>query len=166
MDDLHTTWPHRWITSKKIYDSSPIDGTGTFASEPIKKDEVVAVYGGIIVPAVDIEKYREKIGGIRGLQLDEDFFICPTEPKGGLFNHSCKPNLGYATSIKIVAIKDTEAGEELVFDYGMSETNFKSFTCNCGNSDCRKKVTPDDWKDKDLQRKYGEYFAPYLRERF
>jgi len=166
MEDLHKIWPHRWITPKAKSQKSSIHDIGMFATEPIIKDEVVAIYGGIIVPKSDIFKYREKIGGIRGIQIDENFFICPTEPGGGLFNHSCSPNLGYASTIIIVAMRDILEGEELVFDYGMSESNFEPFTDNCGSQNCRKTVKPDDWKNKDLQKKYGEYFAPYLKTRF
>lgn len=166
MEDLHRLWSHRWITPKIKPQKSPINGLGMFATEPIVKGEVVALYGGIIVPKKDIETYREKIGAIRGIQISEDFFICPTEKKGGLFNHSCQPNLGYMNTIIIVAIENIPSGEELVFDYGMSETNFKPYTCNCGSKNCRKTIRPDDWQNKDLQEKYGKYFASYLKTKF
>lgn len=166
MEDLHDIWPHRWITPKTKPKKSPIDGLGMFATEPIAKGDIVAVFGGIIVPKADIEKYREKIGAIRGIQISEDFFICPTEKKEGLFNHSCQPNLGYTNTIIIVAIEDIPIGKELLFDYGMSETNFKPYTCNCGSKNCRKTIKPDDWKNKELQEKYGEYFASYLKAKF
>ena len=164
-EDLHDIWPHRWITSKASPQKSPIDGLGMFATEPIAKGEVVAVYGGIIVPKINIEEYREKLGAIRGIQIDEGFFICPTEKKGGLFNHSCEPNLGYKNTIIIVAMKDIELGDELVFDYGMSESNFKPYTCTCGSQNCRNTITPNDWEDKELQNKHGKYFATYLKNR-
>jgi len=164
--DLHDTWPHRWITPKAKPQKSSIHGIGMFTTEPIKKDEVIAVYGGIIVPKSDINNYREKIGGIRGIQISEDFFICPTESKGGLFNHSCEPNLGYSNTIHVVAIKDINLGEELVFDYGMSESNFEPWSCTCNTQDCRKTIKPTDWEDKNLQKKYGDYFTTYLKNRF
>ena len=166
MEDLHHIWPHRWITPKAKPQKSPIEGLGMFATEQIAKGEVVAVYGGIIVPKTDIEVYRERMGAIRGIQISEDFFMCPTEKKGGLFNHSCQPNLGYTNTILIVAIEDISLGKELVFDYGMSETNFKPYICNCGSQNCRKTIKPDDWKNKELQEKYGEYFASYLKAQF
>jgi len=166
MEDLHDIWPHRWITPKAKPQKSPIDGLGMFAVKPIAKGEVVAVYGGIIVPKKDIELHRKKLGAIRGAQIDEDFFICATEVKGGLFNHSCEPNLGYKNTIIIVAMEDVPIGKELVFDYGMSETNFEPYACTCGSQSCRKIIRPTDWKNPELQKKYGEYFATYLRKRF
>jgi len=108
MEDLHNTWPHRWITPKTKPQKSSIHGTGMFAIKPIKKDEAVAVYGGIIIPKSDLDKYLKKMGSIRGIQISKDFFICATEMKGGLFNHSCEPNLGYKNTIIIVAITGSE----------------------------------------------------------
>ena len=166
MEDLHEIWPHRWITPKAENKESQIHGTGTFTKEPIAKDETVAVYGGIIVPSQDIEKYREKIGGIRGIQISDDFYICPTEKKGGLFNHSCEPNLGYNGQILIVAIKDIAADEELVFDYSFSESSFKPFTCTCKNPSCRKTIKETDWQNPEFQKKYGKYFTKNLRDKF
>jgi len=165
MEDLHNIWPHRWITPKAENKKSSIHGIGTFAKEPIAKDETVAVYGGIIVPIKEIEKYREKIGGIRGIQLSEEFFICPTEKEGGLFNHSCQPNLGYNGQILIVAIKNINKGEELVFDYSFSESSFKSFTCTCGTPACRKTIKETDWQDPEFQKKYSGYFTQNLKDR-
>jgi len=165
MEDLHELWPHRWITSKAKPQKSPIDGLGMFATEPIAKGEVIAVYGGIIVPKKDIGLHREKLGAIRGLQISEDFFICATEKKGGLFNHSCEPNLGYTNTIVIVALKDISKGEELVFDYGMSESNFEPYNCTCESKNCRKIIKPTDWENPELQKKYKEYFATYLKNR-
>jgi len=166
MEDLHKSWPHRWISPKTEVKESQIHGRGTFATEPISKGDIVAVYGGIIVPKSDIKTYREKIGGIRGIQIHENFFICPTESEGGCFNHSCEPNLGYTNTILIVALKNVSQGEELVFDYGMSESNFEPYTCSCKTSSCRKTIKPADWKNPELQKKYGEFFATYLKSKF
>jgi len=166
MKDLHSTWGHRWITPKAEPRDSKIQGTGMFARESIAQDEVVAMYGGIIVPKADIEKYRELIGGIRGIQVEEDFYICPTETAGGLFNHSCEPTLGYGGQITIVAVRNIEADEELAFEYAFSETNFESFTCTCGNKTCRHTIKPTDWQNPELRGKWGKYFTPLLRSKF
>ena len=165
MEDLHDRWSHRWITHKKESRKSPIHGLGTFTTEDIAKGKIIAVYGGIIVPKIDIEEYRKEIGGMRGIQISDDFFICPTEPEGGLFNHSCEPNLGYINTIQVVAMEDIPSGNELVFDYGMSETNFEPYTCTCRSEKCRKIIRPTDWQNKDLQKRHGNYYATYLKNK-
>jgi len=166
MEDLHKTWSHRWLNPKLKVQKSPIHELGTFATGPISKGEVVAVYGGIIVPKSDIKEYREKIGGMRGIQVDEEFFICPTEPKGGCFNHSCDANYGCGTSISLIAIRDIKPGEEVVFDWAFTESNFEPFECTCGSPNCRKIIKPTDWQNPELQKKVGEYFSPYLKRKF
>ncbi len=57
MNDLHKTWPHRWISNKAEYFKSPIQGFGVHAIKPIKRGEIVMVIGGIIIPRKDIYKY-------------------------------------------------------------------------------------------------------------
>ncbi len=169
--DLHSIWGHRWLIPKAKASKSDIHGLGVIAIKPILKGELVCVIGGIIIPTSQIKQYRKKMGHHHaGFQIDEDFFICPTTigeyKETGVFNHSCEPNVGFVDSIKLVAIKNINKGEELAFDYAFSEIEFESFECNCGSKNCRKTITPDDWKIPELQRKYGKYFSPYLRAKF
>jgi len=159
---------HRWLTPKAKTSKSELHGLGVVAVEQIKKSEIITVIGGIVVPRSEILEYRKRFGHI-GIQIKEDFWICPISQKEleetGVFNHSCKPNIGYTDPITFVAIGDINPGEELVFDYVFGEGFFDSFECNCGAKNCRKTITQDDWKRKDLQEKYGEWFSPYLKDK-
>lgn len=167
-NDLHSRWPHRWLNPKAEAGPSKIEGTGVFARAKIFKGEPCGVLGGVIVPLNDIKEYRSKMTQV-GIQIDNDFFIAPTTreelEKYGVFNHSCEPNVGFSNSITFVAMRDIESGEELVFDYAFCETSYDGFDCHCGSDVCRKKITSDDWKRKDIQEKYSEYFSPYLRNK-
>lgn len=169
MNIFNATWQHRWITPKAKAKDSSIDGLGTIATKNISKGEIVAVFGGIIVPRSEITEYKNKIGDL-GHQIDDDFFICPTSreelTKTGVINHSCEPNIGYSDTIKFIAIKDIKPGEELTADYAFSETIFRTFKCKCGSKTCRKIIKPDDWENSSLQKKYGRFFAPYLKRKF
>ena len=141
---------------------------GVVAVENISKGEIVAVLGGVIVPLSEINRYREKLGH-RGIQIDDNFFICPTSieerKETGIFNHSCEPNMGYKNPITFIAIRYIKAGEELTFEYAFSESYFEPFKCKCGSINCRKIIKPNDWKIKEIQDKYGEYFSPYLKKK-
>lgn len=77
-------------------------------------------------------------------------------------NHSCQPNLGLRGNVIIVAMRDIEAGEELCPDYAMIFNNEMKFECKCGVKNCRQTVTGKDWKLKELQKKYQNYFSSYL----
>jgi uncharacterized protein len=166
MEDLHERWPHRWLNPKLRAQESAIHGLGTFATETIARGEVIAVYGGVVVPCSEIAEYRTKIPGLRGIQISDDFFLCPTERKGGLFNHSCEPKCGYRDSITTIAITDIKPGEEVTAGFHFTESVWGPMKCKCGAPLCRGKMTPDDWKNPVIQEQYGEYFSPYLKEKW
>ena len=134
MHDLHNIWPHRWINPKVKSVNSNIEGLGTVALKKIPKGETIAVLGGMIVPKKDIAKYHKIMGDV-GIQINDDFFIVPATreelKRTGVFNHSCSPNCGFSDSITLIAIKDINPGEEMVFDYAFSETSTQNFKCNC-----------------------------------
>ena len=163
---LHNLFKHRWINPKARSFNSKIDNLGVEAIDDIKKGKIVAVLGGVIVPKSEIEKIWKEIGHV-GIQIDENFFICPTSreelEETGVFNHSCEPNAGFKSSIVLEAIRDIKAGEEIVFDYAFCETYFRPFECNCKQATCRKVIKPTDWQIKEIQEKYGEHLSPYLK---
>ena len=166
--DFHNIFKHRWINPKAKSFNSNIDGLGVEATDDIREGEIVGVLGGIIVPKSEIEKIWKEIGHV-GIQMDENFFICPTSREEledtGVFNHACEPNAGFKSSIVLVAIRDIKSGEEIVFDYAFNETYFEPFKCNCKMYNCRKIIKPTDWQIKEIQEKYSEYFSPYLKNK-
>ena len=167
MEDLHKYWKHKWVNPKIVIKPSSIEGRGSFATELIRKDEVVSVNGGLVVPIKEAAKLRETLGSLRGLQISDDFLLTVADPEEAMFNHSCEPNLGLSGAITIVAIRDIQPDEEVLFCYFLSDTNFNAFACNCDSVTCRKIVRPTGWNDdKDFQKKYARYYSPYLREKF
>lgn len=105
------------------------------------------------------------------IQIDEDLFQSPSvgattiEP-ADLVNHSCNPNCGIRGQISMVAMRDIQPGEEITYDYAMSDgVPFDEFSCACGALSCRGKITGNDWKLTHLWEKYEGYFATYLQRR-
>lgn len=167
--DLHTRWPHRWLTPKAEAKDSPLHGLGVFAKEKILKGEPVNVFGGIAVPVWEIEEYR-KVNGHIGVQVSDQFFMVPSSreelKEKGIFNHSCEPNVGFNTSVTMVAIRDIEPNEELLMSYAFMESAFfEPFTCNCGSLNCRKTIDNNIWKDPEFQEEYKNYYSPYLKDK-
>ncbi len=80
-------------------------------------------------------------------------------------NHSCNPNCGLRGEITFVAMRDIIKDEELTTDYAFIDNEDYQFECTCGSKNCRKVVTGYDWKIKELQDKYYDYFAQYLKEK-
>jgi len=168
MQDLHKRWSHRWLSPKAEVKNSPIHGLGVFAKSSIKAGEEVGVLGGIIVSKSEIQEYWKIMGHV-GIQFNNNFFIVPTSreelKEKGVFNHSCEPNLGFGDSITLVAIKDIEPDQELVFDYAFNETYHNSFQCNCESEGCRGTIKPDDWQKPEIKEKYKDFYSPYLKNK-
>ena len=142
-------------------------GCGVFADAFIAKGELVSLWGGQIVHRSkldhDMPRFTQRV-----LQIEEDLYILTQEKPepNDCFNHSCDPNLGFSGQIGLVAMRDIEEGEELCFDYAMSDGGpYDEFDCYCGSPICRKKVTGNDWKLPELWMRYDGYFSSYLAKR-
>ncbi len=143
------------------------DGCGVFAKIMIAKGELVSMWGGRIIHKDELDPSMPRFTQ-RALQIDEDLYLLTAEEPepNDCFNHSCAPNLGFFGQIGLVALHDIHAGEELMFDYAMSDGgSYDEFECFCGSANCRKKITGNDWKLPELWTRYEGYFSPYLVRR-
>ena len=153
----------------EIRTSGKITDKGIFAKEKIRKDEVIAIKNGYILNKDEFDNLDDKCKQYC-LQIEDDFFLGPKKREeihlNGIFiNHSCEQNVGFQGQIIYVAMRDIEPDEELTHDYAMCFSNMEHFSdlrCNCGSDNCRKKIKSDDWKSRDLQKKYGNYFSDFI----
>lgn len=163
-----------WVNPKTELRRSRIHSSGLYATEPIERDEMVAIWGGYIKPFSEVASYFsngvETPVEISAITVEDGFVITSMKEseldKGDRINHSCDPNCGIRGQITLVAMRRIGAVEEITFDYAMVDSFPKyRFQCSCGSRLCRKVVTNDDWKRKDLQMRYGNYFSNYLKEK-
>ena len=145
----------------------PDKGTcGIFCSQPIRKGEVVALWGGRILQASEIDptipNFTQQV-----LQIEDEFFLmAPSMEPSDCFNHSCEPNVGMTGQIGLIAMRDIRDGEEICLDYAMCDgSSYDEFDCSCGTPNCRSRITGDDWKLPELWDRYDGYFSPYLQRR-
>lgn len=156
-----------WIDPRlEVYQSSE-RSAGVFATVPLAKDTLLAVFGGTIMNKESVLSLpAESIKNV--LQIDDGLWIGSSHAeKTDFINHSCDPNAGLKGQIFLVAMRDIVSGEEITFDYAtvVSEwIGMEPLTCNCQAS-CRKKVEAHDWQRKELQEKYRGYFASYIQEK-
>jgi uncharacterized protein len=57
-----------------------------------------------------------------------------------LVNHSCEPNCEPTEEdgrIYLFALRDIAAGEELTYDYNLTNSNDREMPCPCDSSQCR-----------------------------
>ena len=158
-----------YISPKAAVRQSPIQGRGLFALEPIAKGEIVCIKGGHIFNRPALQELTRILGPAE-IQIAEDLFIGPIneqEREGSMIfsNHSCEPNIGVHGQIVFVALRDVEAGEELTHDWATTDDDSYEMLCNCGATTCRKVITGQDWRRKDLQEKYAGYFSWHLTEK-
>ena len=144
-----------------------LNGKGIFAKENIKKGEIVFIKGGHILTRNEIFSS----GVINSyFPISDNYFLGATnkeeEDAIKLYqNHSCSPNVGLHGEITFIAIRDICKDEELTVDYAFIDNKDYSFNCTCGSENCRGTITGYDWKIKELQDKYYEYFAQYLKDK-
>lgn len=159
--------PATYISPKAC--SRPIPdkrGWGVFALEPFEKDELITVWGGDILHAnqfFQLDPVQQSLS----IQVDEDLYmVTRIMGEGDCVNHSCDPNAGMRGQISLVAMRSIAAGEEIVFDYAMTDGSvYDEFECQCGTAYCRHFVTGNDWQRPELIERYAGYFSTYLQRR-
>jgi SET domain-containing protein len=148
-------------------------GKGIFAKEDIKKNKILTIFGGYVKTIIEEEKLDSSISD-EGIQISDNlcFGILRKEDLEGasFFNHSCNPNAGFKGQIFLVSMRRIKKDEEICFDYAMvlsksKGAKFYKIKCECKSVNCRKLITDNDWKKKDLQRKYDGFFQWYLQEK-
>jgi hypothetical protein len=83
-------------------------------------------------------------------------------------NHSCDGNVWHETDDLLVARRDIRRGEELCYDYALTESDpnwLLAPRCLCSATDCRGRVTGEDWRLPQVQAKYGKHFLRYILEK-
>jgi len=158
------------LSSKIEYRKSNITGIGAFAKTDIKKGEIVYIRGGHLLTKKEIFHYTNEDCPDGYWPITDEYFLgALTEEEFPLqkvyVNHSCDANCGLRGEITVVAMRDIKKGEEITQDYGLLDDNEYAFNCACGSPNCRKVITGHDWQIKELQDKYYDYFAPYLKEK-
>lgn len=164
---------HSYLSTKCIVKKSKLAGLGVFAKENIKRNEIIAIWGGIVYSTKEIDLLSEKYPhfATHTVSIYDDFYLGPIHPTDGLddteyFNHSCLPNAGVKGQIVIVARRNIQSGEEICFDYDTTETNSEgSFECKCGTKECRHTIDGSAWKDPDFQKKNSGYLSWYIQEK-
>lgn len=142
-------------------------GMGVYAREFVAKGERLMVWGGAIVDDAHLQELPEVLRS-HSVQVEEGLYLASViaDDDADFINHSCAPNAGLNGQIVVVAMRDIHPGEEVCFDYAMSDSSpYDEFTCQCGTPVCRGRVTGNDWMRPELQERYQGYFSPYLQRR-
>ena len=157
-----------WISPSAEIRPSSIEGKGLYATKPIKKGDLVVIWGGTYTDFKGAEKAKQN--GKVVMQWDEDLFSVEDrgETSGYFINHSCEPNLWMKGAYALVAMRNVKKGEELTADYVIWEADedyVSKWDCNCGSTKCRRRITGKDWRLPELQERYKGRFSPLINKR-
>lgn len=159
---------HSYLSPKCIVSQcNDRGGHSVFAAGPIEKGELIVVWSGKLVDRATLESLPASVRRY-SLQVEEDNFLVSLtdcEP-ADYVNHSCAPNAGLSGQIALVALRHIAEGEEITYDYSMSDGSaYDEFQCLCGSPECRGRVSGDDWRLPEVQVRYSGHFSPYLERR-
>ncbi len=150
------------MDNPKVYVRRTKFGKGVFAKAVIRKGELIAEFDGPIF-TYDYEHWNDDLYN----------HVIQFHPKkwrdsngvARLINHSCDPNCGIKGKFKVVAMRRIEKGEEITWDYEMTERHpYWRMRCRCGSPNCRKRIGDYRRMPKKVREKYKGYISRWLIE--
>ncbi len=162
--NLHAnSWMAAGLESRTIDDKG---GHAVFARQAFKTGDLLAMWGGTVVTGAELAGLADSLRSLT-IQVDDDLYLVSTRVgPADHFNHSCDPNAGLYGQIGLVAMRDIAVGDEVCFDYAMSDsTAYDEFPCSCETTHCRQQITAEDWRMPTLWERYDGYFSLYLQRR-
>ena len=139
-------------TPRLLIRSSTIHAAGLTTLDPIPRGRRVLEYDGPRIPKnLADDRYADKpvtyLFSIDGTPDVIDGFSMAM-----FVNHSCAPNCETEEDdghIYIKAIRNIAAGEELVYEYNLHDSDDESADCYCGAPHCRHTM----FSDEELKRR-------------
>ena len=129
-------------------------GEGVVAKQAIQRGELIAEFIGETYTAAR-ESELPSIMVDRCIQTGPETYIFAEHRLAEKINHSCDPNCGVRERTKIVAIKPIAEGEELSWDYRMSEnSDWVLENCLCGAVRCSKRIEGYDSLPEEIRQEY------------
>ncbi len=139
-------------------------GQGVFAREGIYAGEIIASFDG---NRYDVDPL------LHGSDAnDHAIQYGPSQWRDSkgiarLINHACDPNCGLRNMFDIVAMRDISKGEEITWDYEMTEdTDDWRFMCSCGSPQCRGVIGAFRNMPIGVREKYKGYIADWLVKKY
>jgi len=169
------------LSSKLVVKEGGIHGFCWFANEDIKCGEMlwcltkITAQFDIFVTKQEVEAWpeqkRNKFWSL-AYQVEGNLFCganpdAPVNPEAAqeyYVNHSCDGNSWYENDQLLVAKRDIKAGEEITYDYALTEADqdWVLPRCLCETKLCRGRVTGKDCFLPELQARYGKHFLSHV----
>jgi hypothetical protein len=149
--------------SKALYiSSSSIHGKGLYTSVDIAARQIIFTIIGETADQDYSEEAAKENPNWIGIGENEWVMPVPDDPSHFL-NHSCAPNVMVTDNAQVMAIKPIRANQELVMDYSTTEVDpYWEMPCDCGHSNCRKRIRAFQFLPLNLQLAYLPYVSKRL----
>ena len=139
---------------------SRIAGTGVFALHLITPGETIASFDGPFYPR-DYPHWTPDLLD-HAIQCARNLFR-DSVGVARLINHCCEPNCGIHHLFDVVAMRTILPGEEITWDYEMTEdSDWWRMPCRCGTSSCRKVVGAYRYLPERMRLKYAGFISEWL----
>lgn len=137
------------MTYKRTLAVQPVrNGKGIVALKHFARGATICQIRGRVVTGATVWRYwdREPRLAENCFRYDADHYINPEGEIGAFANHSCNPNAGVYKApgrLLLKAIRAIAAGDEVTHDYAtlLGADDIWTMRCNCGEPQCRKRVT-------------------------
>jgi len=150
---------------KDLYFSkSKIDGRGVFTKQPFTKGQTIFILKGDRHVKKNITK-KDVFDNPNWVGIDKDTWV---DPRGFFqyINHSCDPNMGIRGKVTFVALKKITKGEELTFDYSLTEVDplwCLKDSCRCGSRKCRRKIKSIQYLPTTVYQSYLPFVPKFFQ---
>jgi SET domain-containing protein len=140
-------------------------GRGVFAVNLIKPGDLIFDWekNGIIY---EVEKASDLPQEVKdyAIQIASNKWI-DTAGFGRTLNHSCSPNAGIKGLFKLVAIRNIQPEEEIVWDYDITEnSDWVMQECRCASDRCRKLIHGFRFLSDETKEEYKEITSDWLKK--
>jgi SET domain-containing protein len=149
---------------KYFVGDSKINGQGVFAAKDLQKGEIIFILKGKRRHMVEktkgqVQKNQNMVG------IGNNTWIDPRVPASHI-NHSCRPNVGIRGTLLFVAMRHIRRGEELCFDYSISEEEPRwrlEHPCACQAPKCRRIIRSIQSLSEDVYQSYLPFIPHYFQ---
>lgn len=148
---------------KICFGHSEIHGYGIFTARDIKKGEIIFIAKGRKMN-LNLKTKEEAMSNPDMIGVGKNMWLDPSLLWGAYINHSCNPSAGIKGSVTFIALRDIKKGEEVTFDYSISEDTLWEMPCNCGAKNCRGVIRGIQYLPEKIFQKYMPFIPKYFQK--
>lgn len=127
-------------------------GWGLFAARSFAVGEHVLTFTGPILTQAETLALGD--WSMYPVQIDHDRYV-HCGPPGAFVNHQCEASCGLRDSVRLVALRALNTGDEITMDYSCSMSGDpETMPCQCGGPKCRKMIGNFENLPESLRREY------------